>query len=287
MDTAVRTHKDKTIIEATATAEETDRAIDAGMRDFMRISGMQIPIDTDPALRQRMIESIGNDPLGEAVRESVLESLVPFALTEAGIVPGMKPEVNAEGNPRPGEPFAFTVTVLPKPQLELNSYEPVEIEVVRDEDESDEEFEQHKISAVVGVWASRLDRDVPQEMWRAFTDASIQRFVAQLAAQGKTVDAFCAEQDTTREKMYFIMDNNAHAALLSSIAMDALVRHYRIKPDKEDERRAAKMLVPEAPTSAVAIDRLNATGRGYLLQENASRLAATNWAMAHATVAER
>jgi len=285
MQTQVEEKNGVVYITATASGGEVKLAVEDGMHAFMNESGMQIPIDTDPALKQKMIESIGNDAIGEAVRESVLDCLAPFALTDAGVIPGMMPEVKSDENPVPGEPFTFTVEVVPRPEFELNSYHEVSVTCKREEGDSDEEYEQQKISAVTGVWASRLDRDVSPAMWRSFTDRSIQDFVKQLAAQGMTVDQFCEEQNTTREQMHYIMDANAHAALLSSLAMDALVRHYKIKPDKDDERRAALMLVPNADAEW-AIQHLHDTGRSYLLKENAERLAATKWAMAHATITE-
>lgn len=66
-----------------------------------------------------------NQSLEQAKLDSLLNYLIPRALTQADVIPVCPPEVEPPVMPKEGEPFTFTVGVYPKPNVDFETYEPI------------------------------------------------------------------------------------------------------------------------------------------------------------------
>lgn len=84
---------------------------------------------------------MGADAVRTTVTEDLVNEVYPQALEENNIVPLQRPDYQYELDlVEDHKPFNFTATVQVKPEYELSSYEPVEVEVPTSE-ATDEEID--------------------------------------------------------------------------------------------------------------------------------------------------
>lgn len=117
----------KVLLECIADQKEVVRALDKAAMGFAR--QMRLAPQQGKTIAQVAQESMGIRDLDSVVEAQAIEYMVPFALSKARIVPAYPPTGMPAGAMRRGRDFAFRVTVMPKPEFELKSYEPVEITV--------------------------------------------------------------------------------------------------------------------------------------------------------------
>lgn len=114
-------------LRITASVSEVEHAFTVGLDAFVAQFGLE------SAEGETALEKINNTLLPNQARDTitsaVINYMIPFALERENIVPMTSSNVNAENDPVRGEEFSFTVTVLPKPEFELTSYEPVEVTI--------------------------------------------------------------------------------------------------------------------------------------------------------------
>ena len=73
---------------------------------------------------------MGADAVRATVTEDLVNDVYPKALDENNLVPLFKAENEFETDMvEEGKPFKFTSTIQVKPEYELSSYEPVEVEI--------------------------------------------------------------------------------------------------------------------------------------------------------------
>ena len=140
-----------------ATFDEYRDAARKGVRAFLLQTGAPVPDDsrTDELLLQ--IIGPGAD-LSAAKHDFATNYLVPRAVQQANVMPVCTPEIDPQEAPGTGQDFEVTIRVVPKPQLELTSYDPVEISVDAPA-VSDEEVDA-QIRALVQQRTPELIRDV-------------------------------------------------------------------------------------------------------------------------------
>lgn len=87
--------------------------------------------------------ALGKDYIAATVSDDLVNDTYPVAIDECGIYPVANPQFDEEGMDLAvsGKDFSFSFEVEVKPELELSSYEPVEIELPA-EGATDEEVEQ-------------------------------------------------------------------------------------------------------------------------------------------------
>lgn len=73
--------------------------------------------------------AVGREAVLSSATEDLVNALYPQLIEEERLFPVASPDFGDVGSITPGEPFTFEVTVTVKPELELSSYEPVEVEV--------------------------------------------------------------------------------------------------------------------------------------------------------------
>ena len=85
--------------------------------------------------------ALGKDAVRASVADEVVNGLSPIAIDEKGLFPISKPEFDeVPGLVEDGKEYSYTFTIECKPEVELDSYEPVEIELPGEE-ATDEEVE--------------------------------------------------------------------------------------------------------------------------------------------------
>lgn len=77
----------------------------------------------------KIIAALGEEDGTSAVYSAVINYLVPFALEEFGVLPLATYGIESVEAPEADKPFAFDMTVLPKPEFDLSCYDPATVSV--------------------------------------------------------------------------------------------------------------------------------------------------------------
>lgn len=199
----------KVTMSVEATAEEVDRALTDGVDVFLaRVGAKPLTPGEDPL--EAMKARFGDERAERALSDAVINYLLPFALEQEKLIPACSPMPNESPIPEPSSPFAFTVTVFTRPELELSSYEPVEVTVKR-EYTSDREVDD-RILAIAQQAATTEPNPVtgmPQPVTPSITDEWVAEFfpvpeintVGELRAQIKRMLDAMKENEMEREKV--------------------------------------------------------------------------------------
>ena len=108
-------------LEAHATAEEVNNALQAAHIGFANAMGLQ----PEQVAEERM----GIKNLDSIVEASAVEALVPLALDKKNLIPSFPPKAEPTSPFQRDRAFSFILNVTLKPEYELKSYDPVEITV--------------------------------------------------------------------------------------------------------------------------------------------------------------
>lgn len=134
-------------LSITASPEEVDKAFTDGLDVF--IDQFQLrSLEGETAL-QKIYNAMSPEEARDAVSSAVISYLIPFALDQENIIPMTSSSVDAESDPVEGKEFTFNVTILPKPEFELTSYDPVEVSVLAplDVTEQDIDMQMHMLAS--------------------------------------------------------------------------------------------------------------------------------------------
>ena len=209
--------QNKVTMKVEATAEEVDRALTDGVDVFLARVGAK-PLDAGEDALAGMALRFGENRAERALSDAVINYLLPFALEQEHLVPACSPVPETSPIPEAGKPFAFSVTVFTRPELELSSYEPPVVTVKR-EYTTDREIDE-RILAIAQQAATTEENPVtgmPQPVTPSITDAWVaENFpvedintVAELRTQLKRMLDSMKENDMERQKV------NAAVAKLS------------------------------------------------------------------------
>lgn len=128
-------------LTVSATKAEVDEAFDKAALSFAQ--QMNLNPGESSSIAEIAKEKLGIQDLDSIVREKAVDYLSLVALDKKGIIPLSPPDNSGAAlQAKRDSDFEFSVTVIPKPHFELNSYEPVSITVEAFEftpDEIDEE----------------------------------------------------------------------------------------------------------------------------------------------------
>lgn len=104
-------------------------SVAAAISEFYRLMAQVKGIDADSedGIREKLDKIVGPEVAAEALRDFVLNRLTTAAVRQVDADTVLTPGVHAEGDPVPGEDFAFTVNLIPRPQVSLSSTEPVHV----------------------------------------------------------------------------------------------------------------------------------------------------------------
>lgn len=114
-------------LEAHATAEEVNNALQAAHIGFANAMGLQP--EQGKTVAQVAEERMGIKNLDSIVEASAVEALVPLALDKKNLIPSFPPKAEPTSPFQRDRAFSFILNVTLKPEYELKSYDPVEITV--------------------------------------------------------------------------------------------------------------------------------------------------------------
>lgn len=140
----------KVHIEATATAQEVDDALNQAKVQFAYSMGVQP--ESSKTVDQVCEEKMGIKDLNSIVEPNVLEVLVPIAIDKQSVMPSLPPKGKAKSPLKAGKEFAFAFDIEPKPSYELKSYDPVEISIP--EFHTDDSYVDTYIDELAGRYAA-------------------------------------------------------------------------------------------------------------------------------------
>lgn len=114
-------------LTVTATPEEAQHAARTSACAFAAQFGQFFDANGDTLANLATIVGEQNAP--EVLRTLTVDYLTPMALTEAGVVPACSPDAPQGGTLLAGVPFKFTVELYKRPEMELSSYDAIEVTV--------------------------------------------------------------------------------------------------------------------------------------------------------------
>lgn len=114
-------------LEAVATPEEVEQALNAAEYGFAQQMNLR-PVQ-GKSIEQIVEDQLGIKDLASIVEPQATEMLVPFAIDKKNITPSYPPKASAKSPLKRGQSFTFGLTVSPRPDYELSSYDPVSITV--------------------------------------------------------------------------------------------------------------------------------------------------------------
>lgn len=115
------------VLEAIASAQDVDRAFQVAGEAFARAMGLQP--EQNKTVQQAVAENLGINDLDKIVSHSAIEALVPLALDSRNVIPAYRPQANVTSDIVRGKEFKFTLDVELRPEYELSSYDPIDVEV--------------------------------------------------------------------------------------------------------------------------------------------------------------
>lgn len=126
--TSIREDDGKTQVTVELTADEVKKHIDKAFKSFSktRIPGFR----AGKAPRKVLIQNFGgHEVVYEQITSDMINDVAPIAIDEQDILFVADPEFDESGLVADGESFTFTLYGEVKPQIELESYEAIEIEM--------------------------------------------------------------------------------------------------------------------------------------------------------------
>ena len=118
-------------LDVEVSEREVARAFDKAQVQFAAKMGLQAAPGLTPAKAAE--EQLGIKDLDSVVRESVLEYLWPEALTQRNLQPAYPPKPVSNDALIRGKGYKFMLPVYVKPQYDLDSYEPITLDVKKPE----------------------------------------------------------------------------------------------------------------------------------------------------------
>lgn len=125
-------------LTVTIDEKEIDDRIKKAYKDFA--SKYNVPGFRRGKAPRPVIDNLfGHDAVLATVTDDVIKEYYPLAVDEAGLSPISNPEIeDKDALVAGGKPFTFTAKLTKKPELELSSYGPIEIELPPEELTEDE-----------------------------------------------------------------------------------------------------------------------------------------------------
>ena len=129
METKVEALEDnRTKVTVTVDAADIDARIKKTYKDFA--NKYNFPgFRKGKAPRPIIDNALGAEAVRATVTDDVVNGTYPLAIDDCDLYPIAKPEFDETDLVEAGKPYTFSFTVTVKPEIEISSYEPVEIEL--------------------------------------------------------------------------------------------------------------------------------------------------------------
>ena len=130
METKVEALQDSTVkLTVTVEAKDIDRRIKRAYKDFA--NRYNFPgFRKGHAPRPVIDNAVGAETVRASVTDEVINELYPLAIDAENLFPQGQPDFGEPGLVEGGKDYVFEATVAVKPELELSSYDPVEVKLL-------------------------------------------------------------------------------------------------------------------------------------------------------------
>lgn len=122
-----KTKDGKVHLDVVALESDVKRAYDEAAIAFAQMMGLTP--EANKSIESAAREQLGITNLDALIADTVSESLVFMALDRKGIIPMVTPMPANGARPIRGAEFKFELDVTPKPEFELDSYDPIELKL--------------------------------------------------------------------------------------------------------------------------------------------------------------
>lgn len=146
---------------ATADADEMERAFTDGLDAFI----LQYNLNTlkGESAYDKIVNTLPQEEADQVIYSSVVNFLVPFAISEYGKAPLATYDIASEEVPASGKPFAFRLTFLEKPHFELSTYEPATVSISAKPEVQESDIEEQMLMLARQIAAAQQNEDPNSE----------------------------------------------------------------------------------------------------------------------------
>ena len=145
-----------------------------------------------------------------------------------------------------------------------------------------EQYNDYNRQLAASELAKRFEGSIPDDIYEAMREQLMINVRQTAQQQGKTLDAFIEEQGG-QQQFGMMMMMQIRELLVQGFALDALFRHEHLVLNDDDINAACRAMNPQVNPKMLR-QRLEQTGRGFMLREAAERLKANNWLLEHANI---
>ena len=145
-----------------------------------------------------------------------------------------------------------------------------------------EQYDDYNCQLAASELARRFQGSIADEVYEAMREQLMNNVRQTAQQQGKTLDAFIEEQGG-QQQFGMMMMMQIRELLVQGFALDALFRHEHLVLNDDDINAACRAMNPQVNPKMLR-QRLEQTGRGFMLREAAERLKANNWLLEHANI---
>ena len=145
-----------------------------------------------------------------------------------------------------------------------------------------EQYDDYNRQLAASELARRFQGSIADEVYEAMREQLMNNVRQTAQQQGKTLDAFIEEQGG-QQQFGMMMMMQIRELLVQGFALDALFRHEHLVLNDDDINAACRAMNPQVNPKMLR-QRLEQTGRGFMLREAAERLKANNWLLEHANI---
>ena len=221
----------RTKVTVTVDAADIDARIKKTYKDFA--NKYNFPgFRKGKAPRPIIDNALGAEAVRATVTDDVVNGTYPLAIDDCDLYPIAKPEFDETDLVEAGKPYTFSFTVTVKPEIEISSYEPVEIELPAEgttDAEIDEQIDKVKANYDTDEkWQAALDQ-------AGMTEDSYRAEIEQKLKENKLYASFASDEDPSDADML-------QYAQMYATAYDGSKRSSHILFNSDDEATAQEVL---------------------------------------------
>ena len=150
------------------------------------------------------------------------------------------------------------------------------------EKQTRDQYDDYTRQLAASELAKRFQGHIADEVYEAMREQLMTQVRQTAQQQGKTLDAFIEEQGG-QQQFGMMMMMQIRELLVQGFALDALFRHEHLVVSDDDINEACHLMNPQINPKMLR-QRLEQTGRGFMLRESAERLCANKWLVEHANI---
>lgn len=145
-----------------------------------------------------------------------------------------------------------------------------------------DEAESKNMEIALRALTERLEGDIPAAVLDATVDSMIEDLKMQLMYQGMTFETYLTNAKTDEDQLQKDAAAQARGNLSRGFALDAIFRHAGLTLSDDDITEALSVMAPG--NEKEMREKLEETGRLFMLEESAERMKAGKWVLENAKI---